>query len=78
MQRNLVVIAERDRNPALRVFRRRLSQRIIGNNQNRPKRGQLNGRAQSGDSGSDYQVIVFEGFRKAGRGDNPMLQRGCA
>ena len=57
MQPHLVVIAERDRDAALRIFRGGLPQAVLGDHQHRSRLRQFDGGPQSGDAGADHEEI---------------------
>ena len=57
MQRHFIVVAERHRHAALRVFGGRLLKAVLGDHQNASRRRQLDGGAQTGDSRSNHQKI---------------------
>ena len=57
MQFHFIVIAERHRDAALRVFRRGFAESVLGDDQHRPACGQFDGRAQSRHSGADHQEV---------------------
>ena len=57
VERHFVVVAERHGDAALRVLRGRFAQRVFRHHEHAAGGGQLDGRAQSGYSGADYQEI---------------------
>lgn len=59
---DLVVVAEGDRNPSLRVMRRGLLQRVLRNHQDASGLCQFDGGSHAGYSGSHHQKIGFDDF----------------
>ncbi len=77
VQFHLVVVAQRDGDPALRVLRGGFVQALLGHHQHRPGRGQVDGGAQPRHAGADYQevrmylqstIIAAEGAHPRGSG----------
>ena len=57
VQLHLVVIAQRDGDPTLSVFRRGFPQRIFGDNQHLARLRQFDGRAQPGHARANHKEI---------------------
>ena len=64
MKLDRVVIAQRDRNAALRVFRVGLSDLIFGENGNSAVLGELDGGSQPGDSASENDELNLAGHTR--------------
>ena len=58
VERDLIVVTERDRDAALCVFGGGLPKRVLGDYQNAARLRQFNGRAESGDAGADDKKIA--------------------
>ncbi len=63
VQRDLVVLAQGHRNPALRVLGRGFPQTVLGHYEDPARRRQFDGRAQAGDASANHQEIRFHSFQ---------------
>ena len=57
VQFDLIIIAERDGDAALRVFGGGFPEAVLGDHQHRTRLGEFNGGAQPGHSGSNHEKI---------------------